>query len=181
MLLSTLQTIALIVGIAYYLFIMRNSQRNQELARKAQEHALETRQAQLFMNTYLHLATEELTKADYDLFNIDLKNMEDWNKLLEDKDKYTSFNIWLLYFEGVGLLVRKQLIDIDHVARLLSGAIMSFWEKYEAGFKGMREHYEYPRVMIELEFLYHSVLEYGRKHPELEIVSPPLYQSKSES
>jgi uncharacterized membrane-anchored protein YhcB (DUF1043 family) len=43
MVLSTLQTIALIVGIAYYLIIMRNSQRNQALALRAQEQALETR------------------------------------------------------------------------------------------------------------------------------------------
>ena len=58
--LSTLQTVALVVGIAYYLFIMRNSQRNQQMQ-------LETRQAQLFMNTYLHATTEEFTKADYDM------------------------------------------------------------------------------------------------------------------
>ena len=31
---------------------MRNSQRTQELARKAQEQAVETRQAQLLMNLY---------------------------------------------------------------------------------------------------------------------------------
>ena len=35
MVLSTLQTIALIVGIAYYLTIMRNSQRTRELSLKA--------------------------------------------------------------------------------------------------------------------------------------------------
>jgi uncharacterized protein HemX len=54
MILSTLQTIALIVGIVYYLIIMRNTQktrelslRAQELTLKAQEQAKETRQAQL--------------------------------------------------------------------------------------------------------------------------------------
>ena len=134
------------------MIIMRNSQRNQQMQ-------LETRQAQLFMNTYLHATTEEYTKADYDLFNIDLKSIEDWYELLEDKEKYTSFNMWALYYEGVGVLVRKQLVDIDHVARLLSGMIMSFWEKIEAGVKAMREHYDYPRAMIEAEFLYNSVVE----------------------
>jgi len=67
--------------------------------------------------------------------------------------------MWMLYFEGVGVLVRKQLIDIDHVARLISGMILSWWEKYEAGFKAIREHYDYPRAMIEAEFLYNSVVE----------------------
>lgn len=45
MVLSTFQTIALIVGIAYYLFIMRNSQRNLQMQ-------LETRRAQLFTQIY---------------------------------------------------------------------------------------------------------------------------------
>jgi uncharacterized membrane-anchored protein YhcB (DUF1043 family) len=57
MVLSTLQTIALVVGIAYYLFIMRNSQRNQELTLKAQEQALETRQTQLFMQIYQDMSS----------------------------------------------------------------------------------------------------------------------------
>ena len=56
MVLSTIQTIALVVGIVYYLTIMRNAQKtreltlqSQELTRKAQEQSLETREAQLFM------------------------------------------------------------------------------------------------------------------------------------
>ena len=47
--LQMVQTIALIVGIIYYLTIMRNQQRTRELALKAQEHATETRQTQIFM------------------------------------------------------------------------------------------------------------------------------------
>ena len=55
MVLSTLQTIALIVGIAYYLIIMRNSQRNQKIQ-------VETRQAQLFMQIYDHYNDREFAK-----------------------------------------------------------------------------------------------------------------------
>ena len=43
--LSTLQTFGLLVGIFYYVMTLRNQQKNQQLA-------LETRQAQLFMNIY---------------------------------------------------------------------------------------------------------------------------------
>jgi hypothetical protein len=42
MVLSTLQTVGILEGIIYYLFIMRNSQRNQQMQ-------LETRQLDLFM------------------------------------------------------------------------------------------------------------------------------------
>jgi hypothetical protein len=47
--LQILQTAGILVGIAYYLVIMRNSQKTRELALNAQEKALETRQAQLFI------------------------------------------------------------------------------------------------------------------------------------
>ena len=76
MVLSTLQTIALIVGIFYYLTIMRNQQKtrelslqaqeltleSQELTRKAQEQAVETRQAALFMSIYETFRTPEFRR-----------------------------------------------------------------------------------------------------------------------
>jgi hypothetical protein len=53
MVLSTIQTVGLLVGIFYYITTMRNAQKtrelalkSQELTRKAQEHAVETRQIQ---------------------------------------------------------------------------------------------------------------------------------------
>ena len=45
MVLSTLQTAGILVGIIYYLTIMRNSQKNQQMQ-------LETRQSQLFMQLF---------------------------------------------------------------------------------------------------------------------------------
>ena len=45
MVLSTLQTAGILVGIAYYIMTIRNQQKNQDMQ-------LETRQAQLFMQIY---------------------------------------------------------------------------------------------------------------------------------
>ena len=173
-LLTYLTLISVPVGVFYHIMTLRNTRKNQDMQ-------LETRQAQLFMNFYLHMATDEAQKADYDLIRIDFKNVEDWNAILEDKDKFSSFFKRATYFEGLGLLVRKKFLDIDMVAGLYSGAIMSWWEKYEAGTKAIREHYGWPRAMIEAEFLYDSVIEYARDHPELKIASPIFYQSKPES
>jgi len=47
--LQILQTIGILVGIVYYITIMRNTQRTRELSLNAQEQALETRQAQMFL------------------------------------------------------------------------------------------------------------------------------------
>jgi hypothetical protein len=72
MVLSTLQTAGLLVSIFYYITVLRNQQKNQEislrnqektlesleLTRKSQEDALHTRQAQFFMDIYKELLTE---------------------------------------------------------------------------------------------------------------------------
>ena len=43
----------------YYIMTLRNTQKNQELARKTQEHALETRRTQLLMQIYQELSSED--------------------------------------------------------------------------------------------------------------------------
>ena len=44
-----LQTVGILVGVYYYITTIRVNQRNQELARNAQEHATETRQLDIYM------------------------------------------------------------------------------------------------------------------------------------
>ena len=55
MVLSTLRTIALIVGIVYYIISLRNTRRTQEVT-------LETRQTHLFMEIYKTYASKEFQK-----------------------------------------------------------------------------------------------------------------------
>ena len=48
-----------IAGFSYYVLTVRANQRNQELALKAQQLQLETRQAQLLMQVYNKFDTKE--------------------------------------------------------------------------------------------------------------------------
>ena len=59
MVLSTLQTVGILVGIFYYIMTIRTNQRNQDIAIRNQELTLETRQAQLFMNIFNTFASKE--------------------------------------------------------------------------------------------------------------------------
>jgi hypothetical protein len=150
MLLSTLQTIALIVGIAYYLFIMRNSQRNQELTRKAQEQATETRQAQLFMKLYNRWSDPEFARyygtAKYkyteDILEILQKSVDPY-----DPEVHTPFHSLGQFFEGMGMLVKKGLVNIDFVDELLSYRIIWWWER-------MKPMYERERILMNKPELY---------------------------
>jgi hypothetical protein len=175
MMLSTLQTIALIVGITYYLFIMRNSQRNQELTRKAQEQTLETRQAQLFTNIYNQsFANPEFLEAVRMVITTHWDNLDEFH---EDYDYYNpnpsnpefikAMSSVNGFFEGLGVFVKEGLIDIRLIALTMTVMIKSLWEKIAPYVVVDRERLQAPRLLSEFEYLYNELMKYIEEHPEL--------------
>jgi len=127
MVLSTLQTVGLLVGIFYYVMTLRNQQKNQQVT-------LETRQAQLFMNIFNNFSSKEYQK--------DLENILAWQ--FNDYDDFFAkyghdvnpedHSIWdhnLQWMEGLGVMVRRNLIDPNLVFDIMYGTIISFYEKFE--------------------------------------------------
>jgi hypothetical protein len=141
MILSTLQTIALIVGIVYYLIIMRNTQktrelslRAQELTLKAQEQAKETRQAQLLMQIYEAYRDTEFRLLAEDIIIQEWTNYDDfWEKYgaINNPVAWAKWGSVAAFFNGVGVLLKKELIDIDLVEELLSNQAFVLWARME--------------------------------------------------
>ena len=133
--LQLVQTIALIVGIAYYLFIMRNSQRNQQIQ-------IETRQAQLFMQIFTHQYDIDQRRSLHLLNTLEYEDYDDYiSKYGPDNNPDAYFRIGSLgtYFEGVGVLVKRKLVDPTIVDDLMSGRIIDFWEKQRSFALAYRE------------------------------------------
>ena len=131
--LQILQTAGILVGIVYYVTIMRNQQRTRELTLKAQEQATETRQAQLFMQIYDKFIDYGRTEINTEVFNFEWKDNEDfWSRYSfeADPEAYRKWNNVAGFFEGVGVLVKRKLIDPEVVDDLMSWSTLSFWEKY---------------------------------------------------
>jgi hypothetical protein len=166
MVLSTLQTIALIVGIVYYIAIMRNQQKNQELTLKSQEQALETREAQLMMqlwNSWMQY------RDSYDVWrDIEYKDFDDfWERYGSDPSFMATSGRILSWFENVGVLVKEGLLDIRLIALMYAGATRQVWEKLEPLMDGFREKFDYPRVWSETVYLCEALMKYMEEHPEL--------------
>jgi hypothetical protein len=58
------------------------------------------------------------------------------------------------FFEGIGVLVYQNLIDVELVAELMSRHVIRFWEKMEPISKEMRRRLNLPRVDEKIEYLY---------------------------
>jgi hypothetical protein len=168
MVLSTLQTLALIVGITYYLFIMRNSQRNQELARKAQEHAAETRQAQLFMQMYNRFR-EDITPYELSVFTTKLSGFDEYlEKSKSDEEFRKVVNALFGFYEGLGVIVKKGYMDIELVALMWAGTTRMFYENIvEPIIEGGIKYYDYPRWQSETIYVCKELIKYMDEHPEL--------------
>ena len=176
MVLSTIQTISLIVGIAYYMTISRKQQKtrersleSQEQAREAQEDALETRKAQMFMQIYNEsYNNDSFIDAYVRLADFNINSYDEYQKLMEDEDNKKASTKVAMFYEGVGVLVREGHISIRLFALLMTGMTRSWWERlYKSYVEEGREKRNFKRWMSESEYLYNEMMKYHEEHPEL--------------
>ena len=80
---------------------------------------------------------------------------------------YNTYTAVLAYFEGVGQLVKRKMIDRSLVYDLLSIIAIWIWEKMEPTVKGQRERMKTPRIWEDYEYLYNEMKKYEHQRPEL--------------
>ena len=169
MLLSTLQTLGLLVGIFYYVTTLRNAQKTRELTLKAQEHATETRQAQLSMQLVNGWSQPHLVEARAFYQNLGTTSYDEYVNLWKNPEKEMQLRLWGCYCEGIGVLVRENYLDIKIVAGLIGGGVKNDWENIKDHTYKMRKISGMPRMWIEWEYLYHAVMKYAEENPERSI------------
>ena len=138
--LNTLQTAGLLIGIFYYIITLRNQQKSQQLA-------IETRNQQFFMQIFNATTDEEGINLVFE--------EQTWETFEERWDKYgivnnpQAFGKWfkMMYtHEMFGVMVKRGLLDVTLVDDLFSGGVLSMWNKYRTVVEGMRELYGYPQL-----------------------------------
>jgi hypothetical protein len=176
--LQILQTAGILVGIIYYITIMRNTQKtreltlqSQELTRKAQEQALETRQAQLYNNIW----NQSINNLNW-MKNFLIITTFEWNTLDEYLETcpwgdFTSENnmaMWQvgMFFEGLSPLVKNKLINLDYFFPTYYSMLQDYWGKVEPIIAEARERLGQEN-WTESEYLYNVLTEHLKKHPEL--------------
>jgi hypothetical protein len=148
--------IGIIVSILYYSSVLRNANK--------------TRQAQLFSQYYLRCTTLEYQLAESNLLEVKIDTPEEFIELHGPSSDSKIWKDFLQVFglmEGLGVLVRENLISTRMVAHSSYGDIKYVWEKYEPVIKAFREYYGWSRYGIEYEYLYNVMEKYAKEHPEL--------------
>ena len=158
MVLSTLQTVGLLVGIFYYIMTLQNTRRNQQMQ-------LEARKTQMYTQIYsMLLQTESLVEYG------ELLNWE-WEDYGDFERKYGSDNNVLAYakrtriwstFEILGSYLRQGLVDIDFIYQLNVLTLLQ-WFRWKDVIEEQRRRYYTPSFMGNWEYLVSELIEYGEK------------------
>jgi hypothetical protein len=151
--LSTLQTAGILVGIFYYVMSLQN----QNKARKTQ----------LYMQIANRFGQTQMVEARNKYSMFDWKSPED---LVNDFSSYEGRMIigtLASYYEGLGILVKEGLLDIRIIALFMTGTFREYWEKLLPVMNEFRTVTEWPRAFIETEYLYKELTKYLKEHPEL--------------
>ena len=158
-----LQTISIIVGISYYLMILRNQQ-------KTQQTSIESRNGQFFMNLY--------NAIDEDIYKWSMRDThgtKDWNTYEEWWEKYgpdknlIEYTGWLkaqATYEVFGVMVKRGFVDIALVDDIMSGTVLMYWEASKPIIMGIRKT-GYPQFQEHFEYLYEEIKKIVEiQHPD---------------
>jgi hypothetical protein len=120
-----------------------------------------TRQAQLFMQIHEQWKDRTFIKGFYEMLN-----KWEWKDFYDFLAKYGQGSneeafitmvevVW--YFEGVGQLLREELIDIGLVEAMYSDRVIRLWEKGYPIILGLRELNQNPDYYGNFEYLYREM------------------------
>ena len=164
-LLSTLQAISSIAGAIgvciaaiYYILNLRTT--------------IQTRQAQLFMPIYSTYYNDEFIKAFQEVTTWNYTDYNDYMKKYSyaaNPEAYMQYRKVFGYLEGLGVLVRRKLIDPSLVDDLMSGAVIITWEKLKPYILESSKRRNWPQIGEQIEYLYEKIRPIVlSQHPELD-------------
>jgi len=119
-------------------------------------HQTKLRQTDLVMRLYSTFDSLEFLEAWHKIFWMpELKDYDDFVKKLEGKRHKAAFVI--LFYEEVGILLRRKLVDISLVDDLFSDSVKQIWEKVKIPLMEVRKRGISPRAYENFEYLYNEM------------------------
>ena len=133
---------SVVIASTYYILTLRNTRL--------------TRQAQLFNQVYQTFSSTELHRNYMELLNYEWEDYEDFDRKYGSDNNLDSYSkrasLWL-WFNGIGLLMQKKLIDPDMVYFTAGNQALWTWAKYEPIIKEICRRYNVSDSFEHFEYL----------------------------
>ena len=116
-------------------------------------HQTRLRQTDLVMRLYSTFGSKEFQDAWTRIESIEFKNYDEYVK----KCGLGDYAQCATFFEGIGVLLQKKLIDINLVDALFSVPLKFMYERMKPIIEGNREQLHNQRVFEHFEYLYNQM------------------------
>jgi hypothetical protein len=107
----------------------------------------------------------EMQEAITQVCSIEYENYKDYVKKHSGKPEDTTLKILGNYFEGIGILVNKKLVEADIVHDFWGDIIQSSWEKIQPLVADMRKDNGDPNMFRFWEHLYNQMKKREQVRP----------------
>jgi hypothetical protein len=142
--------LGLTASIIYYTSILRNANKTQQLA-------LENRRAQLYMQLFLRITSEDFMKKSIDLLRWKFEDYDDFMEkyyLNEDSTLVAQWISLLWHIDGLGYLMAEGLVEPEMVYNFGGGSgQVRHWVKWESIISEMRKQRNDPEFLKWFEYL----------------------------
>jgi len=141
---AVLAAAGVIIGVVYYVLDMR--------------HQRQERHTDLLVRIvpWINISSNELQQAIIKTLKIEYNDYDDFVKrygdLHSEKPEQAAILAVANYFEGIGILVRRKLVDIDLVYDFWGPDINTIWNKLKPIIEGEKRKWNYPSLNIEYLF-----------------------------
>ncbi|MHA2119171.1 MAG: DUF4760 domain-containing protein [Candidatus Thorarchaeota archaeon] len=156
MVLSTIQTAGLLIGIFYYIMALRNQSK--------------ARRTQLYLQMLNKFSQSDMIDAQMKFKDVKWSTAKDFIEDWRNPEGRMAVATLANWYEGLGVLVKENLLDIRVVALLLTGLVIDFWDKFMPIIDETRELLGSPRFLSENEYLYNELMKFRSEHPEIQEV-----------
>jgi hypothetical protein len=150
------------VAAVYYIMTLRVQQTNMKAN-------LETRQAQMLMNLYERWNEPRFQNTWFETTYWEYSDYDDFMKKYyrtSNPEAYGKFMLIATFFEGIGVFVKRSLIDAALVDDMMSVYIIGFWGTFGPFIIEFRKRRIQPTYFEHVEYLYGVVHEiWKQQHP----------------
>jgi hypothetical protein len=128
-----------LIGVVYYVLDMR--------------HQMQVRQTELIMGLYRDFGSIEFQEALWRFNAREYKDFDDYEKQYGWAEAVAIGT----FFEGIGLLLKRKLVDIKLVDDLFTTPVKVSWEKMKPIVYDSRKHWNSPAAYEWFEYLYNEL------------------------
>jgi hypothetical protein len=113
------------------------------------------------INPWFNISPKELMEYANAVLALEYKDYDDfvqkYGSLYSGKPEANALRTLLNWADGLGMLLKRNLVDLDIVVDSYGGIAQAFWEKVKPLVEGYRKETNYSRWWEYLEYFYNEI------------------------